>query len=92
MAKNIFRDVLLQICVFSFFAYGADYSNTKVINGDVLDPHGKCEPINIPLCNDIQYNETIMPNLLKHTKQEDAGMEVLSITELDLPLDSIFSR
>ncbi|XP_044742418.1 frizzled-7-B [Chrysoperla carnea] len=25
---------------------------------------------------DIQYNETIMPNILKHTKQEAAGLEV----------------
>lgn len=73
--------------MFSFFAYGADYSNTKVFNGDNMAPHGKCEPINIPLCNDIQYNETIMPNLLKHTKQEDAGMEV-SLIKLDLLLGS----
>ena len=43
---------------------------------DNLGSHGKCEPIQIPLCKDIQYNETIMPNLLSHTKQEDAGMEV----------------
>ncbi|RWS27913.1 Frizzled-7-A-like protein [Leptotrombidium deliense] len=38
--------------------------------------HGRCEPIIIPLCKDIRYNETIMPNLLNHQKQEDAGMEV----------------
>jgi len=53
-------------------------SYTKVVNGDQIEPHGQCEPINIPLCKDIQYNETIMPNLLTHTKQEDAGMEVTS--------------
>lgn len=77
MAKKLLRNISLQVFVFSFFAFGAEYSsNTKVTSGDNFDPHGKCEPINIPLCNDIQYNETIMPNLLKHTKQEDAGMEV----------------
>lgn len=38
--------------------------------------HGRCEPITIPLCKDLQYNETIMPNLLNHQKQEDAGLEV----------------
>lgn len=38
--------------------------------------HGKCEKITIPLCKDIQYNETIMPNLLNHVKQDDAGLEV----------------
>lgn len=41
-----------------------------------LPHHGKCEPITIPLCKDIQYNETIMPNLLNHQKQEEAGLEV----------------
>jgi len=38
--------------------------------------HGRCEPITIPLCKYIRYNETIMPNLLNHQKQEDAGLEV----------------
>jgi len=38
--------------------------------------HGRCEPITIPLCKDIMYNMTIMPNLLNHRKQDDAGLEV----------------
>lgn len=38
--------------------------------------HGKCEPITIPLCKDIAYNQTIMPNLLLHQNQEVAGLEV----------------
>lgn len=38
--------------------------------------HGRCERITIPLCKDIQYNDTIMPNLLGHQKQDDAGLEV----------------
>ena len=41
-----------------------------------LPHHGRCEPITIPMCKDIQYNETIMPNLLNHQKQDDAGLEV----------------
>lgn len=40
------------------------------------DNRGRCEPITIPLCKDIQYNETIMPNLLNHQRQDDAGLEV----------------
>lgn len=36
----------------------------------------RCEPITIPLCQDIEYNMTIFPNLLNHQKQEDAGLEV----------------
>ncbi|XP_017259391.1 frizzled-7-A-like [Kryptolebias marmoratus] len=38
--------------------------------------HGFCQPISIPLCSDLPYNQTIMPNLLGHTNQEDAGLEV----------------
>ncbi|XP_012694181.1 frizzled-1 [Clupea harengus] len=41
-----------------------------------IPEHGFCQPISIPLCTDIAYNETIMPNLLGHTNQEDAGLEV----------------
>ena len=38
--------------------------------------HGRCEAITIPLCKNISYNQTIMPNLLDHTTQEDAGHEL----------------
>ncbi|XP_056884399.1 frizzled-7-A-like [Takifugu flavidus] len=38
--------------------------------------HGLCQLISIPMCSDIPYNETIMPNLLGHTNQEDAGLEI----------------
>lgn len=43
---------------------------------DMLPRHDRCEPITITLCKDIQYNTTIMPNLLNHHTQEEAGMEV----------------
>ncbi|KAL3060807.1 hypothetical protein OYC64_015198 [Pagothenia borchgrevinki] len=49
--------------------YGGD-------RGMSIPEHGFCQPISIPLCTDIAYNETIMPNLLGHTNQEDAGLEV----------------
>lgn len=45
-------------------------------NGDSAPEAGSCQPISIPLCADIAYNQTIMPNLLGHTNQEDAGLEV----------------
>jgi len=40
------------------------------------DKAGQCEPITVPLCKDIQYNETIMPNLMNNPDQKDAGLEV----------------
>lgn len=42
----------------------------------IQETRGRCEPITIPLCKDIEYNETIMPNLLNHQRQDDAGLEV----------------
>jgi len=57
----------------AYAARGSAYSSSDH-NG--MYPHGRCEPITIPLCKDIMYNKTIMPNLLNHQKQEDAGLEV----------------
>lgn len=48
----------------------------QVHSKDPLAHHGRCEPITITLCMNIPYNETIMPNLMNHQKQEDAGQEV----------------
>uniref|UniRef100_A0A3Q2XNR8 Frizzled class receptor 7 n=1 Tax=Hippocampus comes TaxID=109280 RepID=A0A3Q2XNR8_HIPCM len=44
--------------------------------GFSLPQHGFCQSVSIPLCTDIAYNQTIMPNLLGHASQEDAGLEV----------------
>lgn len=49
---------------------------------DLIPQHGKCEPITIPFCKDIQYNMTIVPNLLGHSKQEEAGLEVYQYSTL----------
>ena len=38
--------------------------------------YGRCEPITIPLCMDLRYNETRMPNLVGHTSQRDAAIHV----------------
>ncbi|XP_076369882.1 frizzled-7-A-like [Tachypleus tridentatus] len=56
----------------------AQVLNTRVSEHDLnlIPQHNLCEPITVPLCKDIEYNQTIMPNLLNHQKQEDAGLEV----------------
>lgn len=42
-----------------------------------LFPHNdRCERITIPLCLDIEYNMTVMPNSIGHSKQEEAALEV----------------
>ncbi|KAI1702861.1 frizzled/Smoothened family membrane region domain-containing protein [Ditylenchus destructor] len=38
--------------------------------------NAKCVRITMEMCKDIQYNMTIYPNLLKHTKQEEAEADI----------------
>ncbi|XP_064646675.1 frizzled-2-like [Lineus longissimus] len=66
--------ILALLCVFSH-GVKSQYGG-QLADSSSLPHHGRCEPITIPLCKDIQYNETIMPNLLNHQKQDDAGLEV----------------
>lgn len=41
-----------------------------------------CEPITVPLCSDLTYTQTLMPNFLGHRSQEEAGLEVHSFFPL----------
>lgn len=43
---------------------------------------GTCQPLTIPICKGIGYNETIYPNFFGHTDQDDAGIEVTQFTPL----------
>uniref|UniRef100_A0A8C5WBN8 Frizzled class receptor 7 n=1 Tax=Leptobrachium leishanense TaxID=445787 RepID=A0A8C5WBN8_9ANUR len=61
------------LCMYMFLSAAQPYHGEKGIS---VPDHGFCQPISIPLCTDIAYNQTIMPNLLGHTNQEDAGLEV----------------
>nr|XP_032819625.1 frizzled-2-like [Petromyzon marinus] len=64
---------LLLLLLGSSLPVSAQHHGEKGIS---VPDHGFCQPISIPLCTDIAYNQTIMPNLLGHTNQEDAGLEV----------------
>ncbi|CAH2282413.1 frizzled-1 [Pelobates cultripes] len=64
---------LLLLQVWGWLPATGQYNGEKGIS---IPDHGYCQPISIPLCTDIAYNQTIMPNLLGHTNQEDAGLEV----------------
>jgi len=68
--------VIFLALMTSKLAYTARTSAYSSSNHNDMYSHGRCEPISIPLCKDIQYNMTIMPNLLNHQKQDDAGLEV----------------
>ncbi|KAG8277715.1 Frizzled-7 [Homalodisca vitripennis] len=74
---GIFTGILqiLIICKLGV-CLSSQHGSSRISDRDSLPHHGRCEPITIPFCLDIKYNETIMPNLLNHQKQEDAGLEV----------------
>ena len=42
---------------------------------------GICEPLTIPLCQGLEYNHTLFPNMLNHTSQAEAALEVLQFTD-----------
>jgi len=76
-----FSSILLCALIFSDLCptVSMRISSPRTSDGEssgYIAHQGKCEPITIPLCKDIRYNETIMPNLLNHQKQEDAGLEI----------------
>ena len=46
---------------------------------DTISPTSKqrvCEPLTIPLCQGLEYNHTMFPNMLNHKSQEEAALEV----------------
>ena len=39
------------------------------------DQNGKCEEITVPMCRNMEYNMTSMPNQFNHETQAEAAME-----------------
>lgn len=39
-------------------------------------PPATCQAISVPLCRDLSYKETVMPNILGHNTQDQAGLEI----------------
>ena len=79
MAVRLIRTVLSMFCLCAVALVDSSQAQgyqANIYDDAMLQEHDKCEPITIPLCKDIQYNQTIMPNLLNHQKQDDAGLEV----------------
>lgn len=64
-------------CVFVMVATMLQLTSSQRRTATLSVPqHGYCQPISIPLCSQLPYNQTILPNLLGHSSQEDAGLEV----------------
>lgn len=53
----------------------APNSNIDNNGAGAIGSEQRCEKITIPMCMDIGYNYTSMPNLLEMETQEEAGLE-----------------
>ncbi|XP_049963168.1 frizzled-7 [Schistocerca serialis cubense] len=77
MNAHVNRWLLWNWAITLVSVYASQHGGTsKITDTDTLPHHGRCEPITVPFCLDLQYNTTIMPNMFHHQKQEDAGMVV----------------
>ncbi|XP_067934529.1 frizzled-2-like [Watersipora subatra] len=73
---NTSLGLLLLACTLHSFVQSDTGSRRSQSQGPEEPTHGLCEPITIPLCKGIGYNQTFMPNMLGHETQTDAGLEV----------------
>lgn len=48
---------------------------TVIYNCYCMETSGKCEEISVPMCRNLQYNMTSMPNQFNHETQHEAAME-----------------
>lgn len=46
------------------------------VHSETTNHQSKCELITLPMCKNIGYNHTKMPNQLNHETQDEAGLEV----------------
>lgn len=79
LSRVILLGTVLLLLPSGHVAYVENSNNAVVLESDPLLSNAQpssCELITIPLCEGIQYNTTIMPNLLGHAKQEQAGLEL----------------
>ena len=66
--------ILLNPIVAKSVAENSEYSHGDFSSG--VKSRGRCEDIQIPMCKDMPYNTTILPNLMGHATQNEAGYEV----------------
>lgn len=88
-SQNKYAIFILLLNMYQIFAFAQPSSvlissQQSVKNSDDHNSfqHNKCEPIQIPLCQDLNlYNKTIFPNLLGHSKQDEGEHSFLFIFE-----------
>ena len=72
--------IVLYLSVFCFSITLSDrfvsVHTDQTPSQNLIPPNSKCEALTIPFCKKMGYNFTIFPNLLNHTSQIEAGLEV----------------
>lgn len=47
-----------------------------------MAPVASCQAITVPLCKDLHYTETVLPNILGHNHQDDASLQIYTFAPL----------
>lgn len=75
--RPLLHQIWLVLVVAIFTDLIVIFATSSVVSSHLdLDEESKCEEITIPMCMNIGYNYTRMPNELNHDNQEEAGLEV----------------
>ncbi len=62
--------------ILDYFRLGVSVWTRVLLQYGVGSSGGICEPITIPMCQGLSYNQTITPNLLGHASQRDAVVKM----------------
>ena len=73
---NRFLSIVLLVFSVSGSVVGGDFAGAPPGGAYKSRYGGRCERITVPLCLDMKYNMTRMPNLVGQTNQAEAASQV----------------
>ncbi|VDN97531.1 unnamed protein product [Rodentolepis nana] len=80
--NGMYLSVILLISVTSIDSESEPFHGLKKPNYHDDDDQAKCTPIREPICQNLQYKDTIMPNWVKMTSQEEAAKRMVDYKSL----------
>ncbi|EGT42767.1 hypothetical protein CAEBREN_15365 [Caenorhabditis brenneri] len=80
----MYRKLLLLTFALLFGCLSADQrlSSTSISSMNGFSAKRGCEQITIPMCKNLDYNQTVFPNLLGHTTQDEANPAISQFNPL----------
>ncbi|VDM08098.1 unnamed protein product [Wuchereria bancrofti] len=72
------RPVTLMLILLTYLLFYTIDATVAIVSEGYQNAaaNDKCVPITMQMCRDIPYNMTLFPNILGHTKEEDASLEI----------------